>query len=75
MFSAALLMPKHHLAAALPQPPWRGWPPLYRLADEFVVSVTAMSIRLQELGWMHRIEDGVPTSGPRQVSGQGSLFT
>ncbi len=74
MFSAALLMPRDLLLTALPKQPWHGWRSVYRLADRFLVNVTPMTIRLEELGWMHRDEDGIPVSGPRQVVGQGSLF-
>ncbi len=74
MFSAALLMPRDQLLAALPKPPWRGWAPVYRLADRFIVNVTPMAIRLEELGWMHRDQNDTPESGPRQTAGQDSLF-
>jgi Zn-dependent peptidase ImmA (M78 family) len=74
MFSAALLMPRDRLLAALPRSPWRGWPSVYRLADAFGVNVTPVAIRLEKLGWMHRDDDGVPVSGPRIPAGQGSLF-
>jgi Zn-dependent peptidase ImmA (M78 family) len=74
MFSAALLMPRDQLLAALPEPPWRGWAQVYRLADRFVVNVTPMAIRLEELGWMHRDQNNTPRSGPAQPAGQGSLF-
>lgn len=74
MFSAALLIPKHHLLAALPKSPWRGWPVVYRLADTFLVNVTPMAIRLQKLGWMHRDDDDVPVSGPEPAPGQATLF-
>ncbi len=74
MFSAALLMPRDELRTALPKSPWRGWPPVYRLADEFMVNVTPMAIRLEKLGWMHRDAQGVPVSGAKPAVGQGSLF-
>jgi hypothetical protein len=74
LFSAALLMPRQHLLAAMPKTPWCGWTRVYRLADAFVVNVTPMAIRLQELGWMHRDQDGTPVSGPLQTAGQGLLF-
>ncbi len=74
MFSAALLVPKDLLQIAMPEQPWRGWRPVYRLADRFLVNITPMAIRLEELGWMHRDDDGIPVSGPRQAAGQGSLF-
>ena len=73
MFSAALLMPRDLVRAALPSASWHGWGPVYRLADAFVVSVTAMKIRLEKLGWMH-IDEGTPVSGPQPAPGQAALF-
>lgn len=74
MFSAALLMPENLLRSALPLPPWRGWPAVYRMADQFLVNVTPMVIRLEKLGWMHRNEAGVPVSGRAAAPGQQALF-
>jgi hypothetical protein len=74
MFSAALLMPRDRLLAALPQSAWSGWSPVYRLADIFVVNVTPMAIRLEKLGWMHRNDEGTPVAGRKVPPGQGSLF-
>ncbi|MBJ7608110.1 MAG: ImmA/IrrE family metallo-endopeptidase [Candidatus Dormibacteraeota bacterium] len=75
MFSASLLMPRDRLLAALPPSPWRGWPPVYRLADRFAVNVTPMAIRLETCGWMHRDDNGTPACGPKTPAGQGSLFS
>lgn len=74
-FAAALLIPRDVLLPMLPPAPWRGWGPVYRLADEFVVTVTAMIVRLEEVRWAHRDEDGAPASGPNVGAGQESLFT
>lgn len=74
MFAASLLIPKDQLLAALPKDPWRGWPPVYRLADRFLVNITPMTIRLERLGWMHRDEQNVPVSGPAPAPGQPPLF-
>jgi hypothetical protein len=74
MFSAALLMPQDRLRSALPRPPWRGWPTVYRMADQFLVNVTPMAIRLEKLGWMHRDEDNTPVSGRAVAPGQQELF-
>jgi hypothetical protein len=73
MFAGRLLIPKDHLLAALPKDPWSGWPPVYRLADIFLVSVTAMMVRLEELRWAHRDEFEIPTAGPRSIPGQDQL--
>jgi Zn-dependent peptidase ImmA (M78 family) len=75
MFSAALLMPESQLRSALPPPPWRGWRVVYQLADQFLVNVTPMAIRLERLGWMHRNEEGVPTAGLAPAPGQQELFS
>ena len=75
MFSAALLMPREVLREALTQLPWRGWRTLYQLADHFVVNITPMKVRLERLDWIHLDEKGKPATGPRPVSGQGTLFS
>lgn len=74
-FAAALLMSRDQLLRLLPRRPWHGWPPVYRLADRFMASPTAMAVRLEELGWMHRNDGGSPTSGPKVAPGQGFLFS
>ncbi len=74
MYSAALLMPRDRLRAALPKRPWRGWRTVYDLADLFVVNITPMKIRLERLGWAHLDEDRIPLSGPKPTPGQGQLL-
>jgi hypothetical protein len=74
MFSAALLMSRGDLLAAVPQPPWQGWQHVYRLADTFLVNVTPMRIRLERLGWMHLDDNDTPRSGLKPVPGQSTLF-
>jgi Zn-dependent peptidase ImmA (M78 family) len=74
-FAAALLMPRDQLLPMLPPAPWQGWRHVYRLADDFVVTPTAMMVRLEELRWAHRDEDGSPASGPKVAAGQESLFS
>jgi hypothetical protein len=73
-FSAALLMPKDLLLRSLPTGSWRGWGPVYDLADTFLVNVTPMRIRLEQLGWMHLGSDEIPRSGPRPHPAQPTLF-
>jgi uncharacterized protein DUF955 len=75
MFSAALLIPKDRLLSALPQTRWSGWPTVYRLAETFIVNPTPMVIRLEELGWGHRDDHGVPASGAKPAPGQDSLWS
>ena len=73
-FSAALLVPRDSLQTAIPEASWSGWGPVYRLAEKFAVSATAMQIRLEGVGWAHRGNDGKPRSGPEPVAGQRSLL-
>lgn len=74
MFAARLLMPRHHVNAIVPKARWGGWGVVYKVAEAFVVSPTAMMIRLEELGLGHRLETGEPKSGRRPVPGQAQLF-
>jgi hypothetical protein len=74
MFSAALLMHRDALNDALPSEPWRGWSPIYRLAEAFGVNVTPMAIRLEKLDWMYRDSNGSPVSGPSRNPEQAELF-
>lgn len=73
-FSAALLMPEDEVLAALPGSAWCGWRPVYRLAEDFIVSRSAMKRRLEELGCMRLDRDGVPISGRLQPVDQDTLF-
>lgn len=73
MFAGRLLVPQDLLRTEVPANDWRGWPVVYRLADTFVVSPTAMMVRLSELGWAHRDSDDTPVSGRAPMEGQGQL--
>ena len=74
-FAAYLLMPTDRLQPLLPTIPWYGWPPIYRLAELFRVTATAMIVRLERGNWAHRDASGTPRSGrrPEPETGQGSL--
>jgi hypothetical protein len=73
-FAGALLVPREEVVPLLPERLWSGWGPVYRLAETFKVSPTAMAVRLAELGRIHRDDDGVPASGPKVPPGQEALF-
>jgi len=75
MFAARLLVPRDRIARAIPAGAWSGWGPVYGLADVFVVTVTAMMVRLEELKLAHRDEFGLPRSGRSAPAGQGVLFS
>lgn len=74
MFAGRLLIPHDRLLAVLPAFRWAGWPPVYELAERFVVTPTAMVVRLEELELAHRDTAGVPRSGRPTPTGQGVLF-
>jgi len=74
MYAAALLMPEDRVLAALPAAPWSGWPDVYRLADAFVVTVTAMVRRMEELRCVRRDGSGAPVSDRLAPIDQDALF-
>lgn len=63
-FASYLLMPTDQLRPMLPASPWGGWPEIYRLAEAFGVTPTAMLVRLRNGGYVHQATDGTPVSGP-----------
>lgn len=74
MFAGRLLVPADRLNGVLPRGGWSGWAPLYEFAARFVITPTAMIVRLEELRLAHRDENGVPRSGMTAPEGQGTLF-
>ena len=74
MYASSLLIPEDLLRARLPGAPRGGWPEIYALAEAFVVTPTAMIIRLEELGLYHRDDSGVPIIGRPRDERQGTLF-
>lgn len=73
MFASALLIPVDRLLLCLPQAPWKGWRLVYELADQFLVSPTAMRVRLERLRLMHVDSEVGPRSGPPPVPGELDL--
>ena len=74
MFSARLLMPRDVLKRALPEPGWQGWRAVYGMAERFVVSPTAMIIRLEELGWGIEMSRATRDREPRPRLANPALF-
>jgi Zn-dependent peptidase ImmA (M78 family) len=74
-FASYLLVPTDRLLGLLPTSPWSGWPPVYRLAETFGVTPTAMIVRLEHGRLAHRDGAGAPVSGPRpgDPTGQETL--
>jgi tetratricopeptide (TPR) repeat protein len=85
-FASYLLMPESLLLLAIKGIDLYRWPTLYRLRDQFQVSITALTIRLEELGYLYVTTNGrlypSPTEavdGQRQESrrliSQGQLYS
>lgn len=69
-----LLMPKTLLiprAAKLDLQSWRG---LYKLRDDFGVTISAMKVRLEKLNLTYVDDDGCFHKSRQEAGGQGSLF-
>ena len=52
----------------------RSWPPLYRLAERFEVSITALTVRLKQLNLLYIDDQKRLYESREQATGQGSLF-
>jgi hypothetical protein len=74
-FASYFLVPTDCIRPLLPTARWVGWAPVYRLAEEFRVTATAMMVRLERGGWAYRDDAGNPRSGrrPEPETGQGVL--
>ncbi len=73
-FMGYLLMPRSLLLPKLEGLNLQSWPTLYRLSEDFEVTITAMKIRLEKLGLTHVDEDGRLHESAQAAAGQTSLF-
>jgi hypothetical protein len=73
-YAAALSMPKRLITGEALKIDRRSWPPLYRLAERFEVSITALKVRLQQLNLLYVDGDGRLYESIEQATGQRSLF-
>lgn len=73
-YAAALSMPKRLITTEAMQIDRRSWPPLYRLAERFEVSITALTVRLKQLNLLYVDEEGHLYESLEQATGQRSLF-
>ena len=76
MFAASVLMPKSIVCCAVNQLKERGkvvFPDLYRLKDDFEVSISALVNRVQSLSLLH-IENNKVYMSQAEAIGQISLF-
>lgn len=73
-YAAALSMPRRLITEEALKIDRRSWPPLYRLAERFEVSITAMTVRLKQLNLLYIDENKRLYESTEQATGQRSLF-
>jgi Zn-dependent peptidase ImmA (M78 family) len=72
-YAAAILMPKDLLRAEVDTIDRTRWSNLYRIAELFEVTISALKVRLQQLGLLYMDEDGRLYKSPTHDEGQISL--
>jgi len=72
-FAAALSMPKYLLKEAVKSMNILSWPGLYKLRNQFDVSITALKVRLEQLGYNYVDENGQIHRSKLEAHGQGAL--
>ena len=69
-FMGFLLMPTEMLLDSVRGKDLTSWRVLYRLRDEFQVTITALTVRLKRLGLVHVTEDGELYPSREEYEGQ-----
>lgn len=73
-FASFLLMPSGLLLSTTENVNLLSWPNLYTLRDKFQVSITALKIRLENLGLLYVAPDGKLYRTKEEAAGQQTLF-
>jgi len=73
-YAAALSMPRRLITEEAVKIGRRTWPPLYRLAERFEVSITALTVRLKQLNLLYIDNNNRLYESIEQATGQRSLF-
>jgi hypothetical protein len=73
-YAAALSMPRALMREEASQIDRTHWRNLYRLAERFNVTITALTIRLKQLGLLYITDDGQLFESQDAVTGQRQLF-
>jgi hypothetical protein len=73
-FAAAISMPQNLIRAEASKVDRTDWKNLYPLAQKFGVTITALKVRLQQLGLLHVTEDGKLYASPDAAHGQMQLL-
>ncbi len=75
-YAGALLMPKYLLLPIVNGIDATRLSNLYRVAEQFAVTISALTMRLRRLGHTHVTEDGRPFSGTKEEhAGQQRMFS
>ena len=69
-YASAILMPRDLLRAEVGKIDRTRWSNLYRIAELFEVTISALKVRLQQLGLVHVGKDGRLYDSPVQSKGQ-----
>jgi hypothetical protein len=73
-YAAAVLIPRLLLGEDVERKRPQGWPDVYRLAERYEVTPTAMKVRLNELGLVYIDESGAFHRSKAEAAGQQPLF-
>jgi len=74
-YASALLMPKYLLLPAMDRIDASRWSSIYRVAEQFVVTIGALTMRLRRLRRLHVTKDGRPFFGSEEEhAGQRRMF-
>lgn len=69
-YSAAISMPRSAMRAMVAGITLTGWPQLYRLAERFEVTISALKVRLDQLNILHITPDGQMFRSRDEAAGQ-----
>lgn len=71
-YAGAILMPRRMITEDARQINRNSWPPLYQLKERYKVTISALCVRLEQLGLLC-ISDGKPYESRDRVTGQMGL--
>ena len=73
-YAGAVLIPRQLLRDDVDRRRPQAWPDVYRLAERYDVTVTAMKVRLNQLGLVYIDEGGTFHRSKAEAEGQQELF-
>lgn len=73
-YAAAISLPRAMMREEADRVDRTRWPNLYRMAERFEVTISALTTRLKQLGLLHIGDDGTLYESKDQATGQRQLF-